>query len=71
MSERRRLIYVSGCDDGTSVVMTLTDEEFAVIEAVAAATRGASSYTCQPVIEVQTEGDEPKHYGWPDDEPQA
>lgn len=58
-----RLIYVSGCDDYTSVVLDLTDDEYAVVERITAATREASTYGCMPIIETATEGE--PHYGWP------
>lgn len=58
-----RLIYTSGCDDSTSVVLDLTDTEFALVQRIAAATVKASTNGCMPTIETATEGE--PHYGWP------
>lgn len=57
----KRLIYVSGCDDATAVEMDLTDDEFAVVQRVAAAVT-AKGGGCMPTIETDSEGG--SHYGW-------
>lgn len=46
-------IIVSGCDDNTYVDMELSPEELAVIERLAAATKEASTFACEPVVEVR------------------
>jgi hypothetical protein len=48
MTERK--IKVDGCDDGTTVWLDLTDDEYEVIKRLAAATQEESSYGCQPIV---------------------
>lgn len=57
-----RLIYVSGCDDSTAVVLDLTDAEYAVAQRIAAAVTAAGG-GCMPTAETATDGE--PHYGWP------
>ncbi len=62
----KRLIYVSGCDDATAVVLDLTDTEYEVSQRIAKAVTDASNYGCQPTITTASEGE--PHYGWPTDD---
>ena len=59
-----RLIYVSGCDDSTAVVLDLNDAEYLVAQRIAEAITQASTYGCMPNMETASEGEE--HYGWPE-----
>ena len=43
-------IALAGCDDQTNVEMDLTDDEAALLERVAAATRQASQFGCMPTM---------------------
>ena len=56
----RRFLYVSGCDDSTTVEITdLPDDQIAVIQMVAKRVSDASTYQCHPEAEVIDEN----HYG--------
>lgn len=57
-----RLIYVSGCDDSTAVVLDLTDAEYAVAQRIAAAITEASKDMCMPDMQTASEGE--SHRGW-------
>lgn len=46
------LIKASGCDDSTSVIVDLTDAEFAVAERIAKAVTQASFFGCMPRLAV-------------------
>lgn len=45
-------IALNGCDGQTNVEMDLTAEEAALLERIAAATRQASDYDCQPTMTI-------------------
>ena len=57
------LVYVSGCDDVTAVVMDLSDAEYTLAQRIAQEVT-ASGGGCSPMMIVTTH---PGHYGWPDD----
>ncbi len=46
-------ITLSGCDDSTTVTASLTDEEIALLERIAAATVAASQFSCMPRMEIR------------------
>lgn len=46
------LITLQGCDDTTRVTVELTETETRTAERIAAATRLASEYNCQPRMHV-------------------
>lgn len=45
-------IFVSGCDDSTEVVLKLTDEQVEFVKGLADEVTKASSYRCQPTMEI-------------------
>lgn len=46
------LIKVSGCDDNTKVIATLTDAELEAVQRIAAQLEAASEFSCQPTMSV-------------------
>lgn len=54
---KQYVVYVSGCDDSTSALVELTDEQAEGVRIVAAATDARSTYVCQPVIVFTTRED--------------
>ena len=57
----RRLIYVSGCDDSTSVVLDLDDDEYALVQRIASLVSEAGG-GCMPTMDTASEGE--SHWGW-------
>lgn len=49
---RQWLVTVSGCDDSTEAWVELTDNEAAAVEKVAAQINAASTYNCQPTMQI-------------------
>lgn len=49
---KRYNITLVGCDDATNVYMTLSDTEIETIRRLMEATDKASTYRCQPTIEI-------------------
>lgn len=47
------LVHITGCDDVTELAIDLDPDELATVQRLAAASRDASEYGCQPKIEVQ------------------
>ena len=47
-------IRLDGCDDSTSFAMELTDAEAGLLERVAALSKEASEFGCQPTMTVAT-----------------
>lgn len=56
----RYAVTISGCDDCTPVVMSLTESDLGTVEALALLAGQVSRYGCMPTIEVRpaTERDE-------------
>lgn len=52
-TRRRWRIDLVGCDDATSFDMDLTDSEADTLHKVSEASKKASDYSCQPVMEIQ------------------
>jgi hypothetical protein len=46
------LIKVSGCDDNTKVIVSLTDSELTTVLRIAARLKAASEFSCQPTMSV-------------------
>lgn len=46
-------IFIQGCEEATEVSLSLTADELATVERLAAASKAASPDRCHPVIEVQ------------------
>jgi hypothetical protein len=57
----KRLIYVTGCDDSTSVVLDLDDAEYALAQRIAKQVTEAGG-GCMPVMDTASDGEE--HWGW-------
>jgi len=45
-------LTLSGCDDATYIDVNLTDAEHALLVTIAEMTEAASSYGCQPVLNI-------------------
>lgn len=50
-------LTLQGCDDATTIVMTVTPEQLAFLREVAARFAAASKYTCQPTLTVKPQDD--------------
>jgi hypothetical protein len=49
-------VSVYGCDDTTTVIVELTEEEYAHIKDIAAKVTEASTYCCMPTMDVTSVG---------------
>jgi hypothetical protein len=47
-------ITVSGCDDSTSIVIKLSDQEHELLVGIAGMITAASQYACMPRMKVET-----------------
>jgi hypothetical protein len=52
-SKKSYRISVNGCDDSTHIELELTDEEFALIDAVARKVTNKSTYLCEPTMSIK------------------
>lgn len=52
MEKRQYEITVSGCDDSTSIVQSLTESEFILVNGIATQITAASNYACMPRMSV-------------------
>lgn len=46
-------ISVQGCDDSTTIVKELTEEELKLIQSVAKEITATSTYMCMPIMEIE------------------
>lgn len=46
-------VRLSGCDDETRVTMNVTEDEYGLLEVLAAKTVKESNYGCMPIIELK------------------
>lgn len=46
-------VSIDGCDDSTVLTMNVTDDEYGLLEVLAARSLQVSTYGCQPKIELK------------------
>ena len=49
---RKVKVYVSGCDDSTSVIIKVTEAQYKFLETLTEEVNKASEYGCQPTMGV-------------------
>ena len=54
-------ILLIGCDDTTEFEMSLTDQEYKLLQKVSEISEGTSSYQCMPVMSVEQKGKSNEH----------
>ena len=56
-------VVVKGCDDSTEFELVCTEEQYAFLKELAGATQTVSTFSCMPIVKLQTssgeEGDVP------------
>ena len=51
-------VIVKGCDDSTDFELVCTDEQYAFLREFASATQAVSTFSCMPIVKLQTSSGE-------------